>query len=103
MENHATDEIVGHTADAPYINGAIVTCAPEEFIPGSGDGTAGNYVTATDRERPRWMSTAGRRRSNSTRTSTTPSSIYFPLGTTARRRQGPFIHTAVTRGPPSFG
>ena len=25
--------------------GASVTCAPEEFVPGSGDGTAGNYLT----------------------------------------------------------
>jgi hypothetical protein len=79
MENHGTDEIVGNTADAPFINtlaqqygvamnyygvthpslpnylsafsgsfqgiwddckaGADVTCAPEEFVPDSGDAT----------------------------------------------------------------
>jgi hypothetical protein len=79
MENHATDEIVGNVADAPYLNelaakygvatnyygvthpslpnylaaisgstqgifddckaGADVTCAPEEFVPDSGDNT----------------------------------------------------------------
>ncbi len=85
MENHGTAEILGNTADAPFINklakhanvandyfgvthpslpnylslfsgsfqgiwddckaGADVLCAPEEFIPGSGDGTAGDYLT----------------------------------------------------------
>jgi len=85
MENHATSEIIGNTADAPYINhlasraavamnyfgvthpslpnylaafsgsyqgiwddckaGADITCAPEEFVSGSGDGTDGNYLT----------------------------------------------------------
>jgi len=79
MENHGTDEIIGNTADAPFINsladhygvamnyygvthpslpnylsafsgsfqgiwddckaGADVTCAPEEFVPDSGDAT----------------------------------------------------------------
>lgn len=79
MENHGYDQIIGNTADAPYINdlaarydvatnfhgvthpslpnylaaisgdfqgiyddceaGADITCAPEEFVPGSGDGT----------------------------------------------------------------
>ena len=29
---------------APF--GATSKCAPEEFIPGSGDGTDGNYLTA---------------------------------------------------------
>lgn len=85
MENHATDEILGNFADAPFINelaehsgvsgnyygtthpslpnylalfsgdfqgiwddcaaGPTITCAPEEFVPGSGDGTDGNYLT----------------------------------------------------------
>jgi hypothetical protein len=85
MENHGFSEIVGNTADAPYINqlasqyavatnyygvthpslpnylaamsgnfqgiwddckaGQTITCAPEEFVPGSGDGTDGNYLT----------------------------------------------------------
>lgn len=85
MENHATNEIIGNTADAPYINqlanqygvatnyfgvthpslpnylatisgdfqgvwddckaGQDVTCAPEEFIPDSGDATAGMLLT----------------------------------------------------------
>lgn len=79
MENHGYNQIIGNTADAPYINslaqkynvatnyhgvthpslpnylaafsgspqgifddckaGADVTCAPEEFVPGSGDAT----------------------------------------------------------------
>jgi hypothetical protein len=79
MENHGRDQIIGNTADAPYITslaqkynvatnyhgvthpsltnylatisgdfqgiwddcraGADVTCAPEEFVPGSGDAT----------------------------------------------------------------
>ncbi|MGT2463436.1 alkaline phosphatase family protein [Sinomonas atrocyanea] len=79
MENHGRDQIIGNTADAPYITslaqkynvatnyhgvthpslvnylaaisgdfqgiwddckaGADVTCAPEEFVPGSGDST----------------------------------------------------------------
>jgi phosphatidylinositol-3-phosphatase len=85
MENHQFGQIIGNTADAPYINklashnglatdyygvthpslpnylaaisgdfqgiwddclaGATVFCAPEEFVPGSGDGTDGNYLT----------------------------------------------------------
>jgi hypothetical protein len=85
MENHGFSQIIGNTADAPYINrlaahnglatdyfgvthpslpnylsaisgsfqgiwddckaGADVMCPPEEFIPGSGDGTAGDYLT----------------------------------------------------------
>lgn len=85
MENHGTDEIIGNTADAPYINsllasgglatnyygvthpslpnylamlsgdyqgifddckaGMAVTCAPEEFVPGSGDNTADAGLT----------------------------------------------------------
>jgi len=85
MENHGTSEILGNTADAPFINklaahgnvatnyfgvthpslpnylsaisgsfqgiwddckaGADVLCAPEEFIPGSGDGTAGDFLS----------------------------------------------------------
>jgi hypothetical protein len=85
MENHAYDEIIGNTADAPFINqlasqGAVATqyygvthpslpnylaaisgdfqgifddckagatsfCAPEEFVPGSGDATDGNLLT----------------------------------------------------------
>jgi len=99
MENHALDEIVGNTADAPYLNelaskyalatnyygvthpslpnylaaisgsfqgiwddcaaGASVTCAPEEFVPGSGDGTDGNYLTAAQiasaSAKPHWF------------------------------------------------
>jgi hypothetical protein len=86
MENHGTAEILGNTADAPFINklaahanvatnyfgvthpslpnylstvsgsfqgiwddckaGADVLCAPEEFIPGTGDGTAGDFLTS---------------------------------------------------------
>jgi hypothetical protein len=85
MENHGTPEIIGNTADAPFINrlvkhanvatnyfgvthpslpnylslfsgsfqgiwddckaGALVLCAPEEFIPNTGDGTAGDYLS----------------------------------------------------------
>ena len=85
MENHEFSQIIGNTADAPFINqlarhagvaanyygvthpslpnylaavsgsfqgiwddcqaGAAITCPPEEFIPNSGDGTAGNYLT----------------------------------------------------------
>ncbi|HEY4114178.1 MAG TPA: alkaline phosphatase family protein [Rhizomicrobium sp.] len=85
MENHSYDEIIGNTADAPFINqlasqynvetqyygvthpslpnylalasgsyqdifddcqaGKTITCAPEEFVPGSGDGTDGNFLT----------------------------------------------------------
>jgi hypothetical protein len=85
MENHATDEIIGNTADAPFLNelaarsalatnyygvthpslpnylaafsgstqgifddceaGADVTCAPEEFVPGSGDATSAASLT----------------------------------------------------------
>jgi hypothetical protein len=85
MENHGFSQIIGNTADAPFINqlaahanvatnyfgvthpsltnylsaisgsfqgiwddckaGSDVFCAPEEFIPGSGDGTAGDYLT----------------------------------------------------------
>jgi hypothetical protein len=88
MENHSSAEIIGNTADAPYINqlasqygvatnyfgvthpslpnylaaisgdfqgiwddckaGMDVTCAPEEFIPGSGDGTAGTLLTPAE-------------------------------------------------------
>jgi hypothetical protein len=85
MENHQYGQIIGNTADAPFINqlasqyalanqyygvthpslpnylaamsgnfqgiwddcaaGPMVFCAPEEFVPGAGDGTAGNYLT----------------------------------------------------------
>ncbi|HEY1962864.1 MAG TPA: alkaline phosphatase family protein [Rhizomicrobium sp.] len=85
MENHAYDEIIGNTKDAPFINqlasqynveteyygvthpslpnylafasgsfqgifddcaaGKTITCAPEEFVPDSGDQTAGNFLT----------------------------------------------------------
>ncbi|MBV8978105.1 MAG: hypothetical protein JO261_12945 [Alphaproteobacteria bacterium] len=85
MENHAYDEIIGNTKDAPFINqlasqynleteyygvthpslpnylalasgdfqgifddcpaGTTVTCAPEEFVPDSGDNTAGHFLT----------------------------------------------------------
>lgn len=85
MENHGFSQIIGNTADAPFLNklarhanvatnyfgvthpslpnylaaisgsfqgiwddckaGSDVFCAPEEFIPGSGDGTAGDYLT----------------------------------------------------------
>ncbi len=88
MENHGFSQIIGNTADAPFINqlaaqgavatqyfgvthpslpnylagmsgdyqgiwddcpaGPTVTCAPEEFVPTSGDGTAGNYLTAAE-------------------------------------------------------
>ncbi|MEQ4520996.1 alkaline phosphatase family protein [Pseudarthrobacter sp. B907] len=85
MENHGYDQVIGNTADAPYINtlaqryntatnyhgvthpslpnylatisgssqgiwddckaGANVTCAPEEFVPGSGDPGATGLLT----------------------------------------------------------
>jgi hypothetical protein len=85
MENHATDEIIGNVADAPFINalaarsavatnyygvthpslpnylaaisgstqgifddckaGADITCAPEEFVPDSGDATSAAALT----------------------------------------------------------
>jgi phosphatidylinositol-3-phosphatase len=85
MENHGTKQVIGNTADAPFITslakrynvatnyhgvthpslpnylsaisgdfqgiwddckaGATVTCAPQEFIPGSGDATAGASLT----------------------------------------------------------
>jgi hypothetical protein len=85
MENHGTKEIIGNTADAPFINqlasqsgvamnyfgvthpslpnylamfsgdfqgiwddckaGSAVTCAPEEFVPNSGDATAMQPLT----------------------------------------------------------
>ena len=85
MENHGVSQIIGNTADAPYINqlaarynvatdfhgvthpslpnylsmfsgsfqgiwddckaGADVTCAPEEFVPDSGDSTDGASLT----------------------------------------------------------
>lgn len=100
MENHGYGEIIGNTADAPYINqlaaksgvatqyygathpslpnylaamsgdfqgiwddckaGPAVYCAPEEFIPGAGDGTAGNYLTPQEIQSasntPHWFS-----------------------------------------------
>ena len=100
MENHATDEIIGNTADAPFINqlagrygvatsyygvthpslpnylaalsgdfqgiwddckaGADVTCAPEEFVPGSGDATSALLLTpaevASASATPHWFS-----------------------------------------------
>lgn len=86
MENHGMAEIIGNTADAPYINqlaaqygvatnyfgvthpslpnylatisgdfqgiwddckaGSSVTCAPEEFVPGSGDVTSSTSLTS---------------------------------------------------------
>jgi hypothetical protein len=86
MENHGTAEILGNTADAPFINklaahanvatnyfgvthpslpnylstvsgsfqgiwddckaGADVLCAPEEFTPGTGDGTEGDFLSS---------------------------------------------------------
>ena len=99
MENHATDEIIGNSADAPYINqlatnygvatnyygvthpslpnylalfsgdfqgiwddckaGADVTCAPEEFVPNSGDATASQLLTpqqvASASATPHWF------------------------------------------------
>lgn len=88
MENHGTDEIIGNTADAPFINGlartygvatnyygvthpslpnylaaisgdfqgiwddckagADVTCAPEEFVPNSGDATSALLLTPAE-------------------------------------------------------
>jgi hypothetical protein len=100
MENHAYGEIIGNTADAPFINqivansavatqyygvthpslpnylaamsgdfqgiwddckaGPMVYCAPEEFVPGSGDGTDGNYLTSAEvssaSNTPHWFS-----------------------------------------------
>jgi hypothetical protein len=102
MENHGTDEILGNTADAPFINalaaryaratnyygvthpslpnylalfsgdfqgvwddckaGADVTCAPEEFVPDSGDATSSLLLTPAEVTRatstPHWF--AGR-------------------------------------------
>ena len=88
MENHGYDQVIGNTADAPYINslaqryntatnyqgvthpslpnylasisgssqgiwddckaGADVTCAPEEFVPGSSDPGATGSLTAAE-------------------------------------------------------
>jgi hypothetical protein len=88
MENHGTDEIIGNSADAPFINqlaaaygvatnyygvthpslpnylatlsgdfqgiwddckaGADVTCAPEEFVAGSGDPTSALLLTPAE-------------------------------------------------------
>jgi hypothetical protein len=100
MENHATDEIIGNTADAPYLNelagqygvatnyygvthpslpnylaaisgdfqgiwddcaaGQTVTCAPEEFVPGSGDNTSAAPLTPAEvtsaTATPHWFS-----------------------------------------------
>jgi phospholipase C len=87
-ENHAYNQIIGNTQDAPFINrlasqnrvasdfhgvthpslpnylaavsgdfqgifddcaaGASITCAPEEFVPGSGDGTSATALTAEE-------------------------------------------------------
>ena len=99
MENHATNEIVGNTADAPYLNqlasqygvasncfgvthpslpnylalfsgdfqgiwddckaGQDVTCAPEEFVPNSGDATSATALTAAElssaTNQPHWF------------------------------------------------
>jgi hypothetical protein len=99
MENHGTSEIVGNTADAPFINqlvskagvannyfgvthpslpnylaavsgnfqgiwddcaaGAAVTCAPEEFVPNSGDATSSLLLTpdevASATKTPHWF------------------------------------------------
>jgi hypothetical protein len=99
MENHATDEIIGNDADAPFINqlakrsalasqyfgvthpslpnylaaisgstqgifddckaGSDVTCAPEEFVPDSGDATSAASLTdaetATASTTPHWF------------------------------------------------
>ena len=100
MENHRTDEIIGNTADAPFVNtlagtygvatnyygvthpslpnylaavsgdfqgiwddckaGADVTCAPEEFVPNSGDATSALLLTpaevASASATPHWFS-----------------------------------------------
>lgn len=100
MENHGYSQIIGNTADAPFVNqlasqgslatqyfgvthpslpnylagmsgdfqdiwddcpaGPTVKCAPEEFVPNAGDGTAGNYLTPheiTSASRtPHWFS-----------------------------------------------
>jgi hypothetical protein len=88
MENHALDQIIGNTQDAPFINqlaaqnhlatdfhgvthpslpnylaaisgdfqgiyddcpaGASITCAPEEFVPDSGDGTDATLLTQAE-------------------------------------------------------
>jgi hypothetical protein len=99
MENHATDEILGNTADAPFLNtlagraavatsyygvthpslpnylaaisgstqgifddckaGADVTCAPEEFVPDSGDQTSTASLTSEETQiasaTPHWF------------------------------------------------
>jgi hypothetical protein len=99
MENHATDEILGNDADAPFLNqlakhaavatnyfgvthpslpnylaaiagttegiyddckaGADITCAPEEFVPDSGDATSAASLTpdetATATATPHWF------------------------------------------------
>jgi hypothetical protein len=99
MENHGTPEIIGNTADAPFINqlasqygvaqnyfgvthpslpnylaaisgdfqgiwddcaaGSTVTCAPEEFVPNSGDATASLLLTpaevASATKTPHWF------------------------------------------------
>jgi len=99
MENHGTSEILGNTADAPFINelaghhgvassyfgvthpnlpnylaalsgdfqgiwddcaaGPTVTCAPEEFVPGSGDATSSLLLTAAEvasaTAKPHWF------------------------------------------------
>ena len=87
-ENHAYDQIIGNTQDAPFINelagqsrlatdfhgvthpslpnylaaisgdfqgifddcaaGANITCAPEEFVPDSGDGTSATSLTPAE-------------------------------------------------------
>jgi len=92
MENHATNQIIGNTADAPFINqlakrygvatnyhgvthpslpnylaaisgdfqgiwddckaGAMVTCPPEEFVPGAGDATDPTFSVYTDPTSP---------------------------------------------------
>jgi phosphatidylinositol-3-phosphatase len=99
MENHATNEIIGNTADAPYLNqlasqygaasnyfgvthpslpnylalfsgdfqgiwddckaGQDVTCAPEEFVPTSGDATSAAALTPAEltsaTNQPHWF------------------------------------------------
>ena len=92
MENHPTNQIIGNTADAPFINqlarrygvatnyhgvthpslpnylaaisgdfqgiwddckaGAMVTCPPEEFVPGAGDATDPTFSVYTDPTSP---------------------------------------------------
>ena len=94
MENHGTNQIIGNTADAPFINqlanrygvatnyhgvthpslpnylaaisgdfqgiwddckaGPLVTCAPQEFVPGAGDASDPTFSAYTDPHSPQF-------------------------------------------------